>query len=84
MDKNKDYQKKTFLYIISSWKQKAPELNSRQMRISLRDFLFGFQDFLYCEHSKRMCFLVLIGQLLYEHIIGSLGKNLSLYLLIGV
>ena len=53
-------KEKTSFYMIPSWKQKAPGLNSRKERISLSNSLFGFQD-LYHEHSKRMCLLISIG-----------------------
>ena len=61
-EKRKDYQKeKTFLYVIPFWKQKTSRLNSRKVRIFLRDFLFGFQDFLYYRYSKKIYFLISIG-----------------------
>jgi len=54
-------RKNISLYVIFSWKQKAPGLNSRKVRMSLNNSLFRFQDFLYCGHSKRICLLVSIG-----------------------
>jgi len=64
---------------LLSWKQNAPGLNSRKVRISLRDLHLGFHDFIYCTHPCRICALVSIGKLPHGHVKGSLGKSLSLY-----
>jgi len=66
------------------WKQKAPGLNLRNMRTSLRDFLFRFYDFMYCIYSCKMYVLVLKRELLHGHVISILAKNLDLYSLMGV
>ena len=41
-----------------SWKQNTLELNSKKVRISFRDFLFRFQDFLYCRYSNKIYLLI--------------------------
>ena len=54
-------RKDLFFYIMLSWKQNTLGLNSRKVRISFRDTLFRFQDFLYYRHLNRICFLISIG-----------------------
>jgi len=65
------------------WKQNAPGLNSKNVRIFLRDSLFGFQDFLYCAQSNKICLFILIEYSLHIYAKDSLKKNLSLYSPIG-
>ena len=48
---NTNLQEEAPPHIIPSWKQKALGLNSRKVRTSFRDSLFGFQDLLYHKHS---------------------------------
>ena len=59
-------------------------MNLRNMRISLRDSCFEFQDFIYWTYLYRMCDLILIEKLPYRHVYNLLEKNFSLYLLIEV
>jgi len=58
-------------------------LNSKNISIFIRDFLFGFQYLLNLRHSNRIYLLVSIESLLYEQAIDSFGKNViykSIYL----
>ena len=65
------------------WKQNTPGLNSKNVRILLRDSLFRFQDFLYCAQSNKICLLISIEYSPHLHAKDSLEKNLSLYSPIG-
>ena len=65
---------------MSFWEQNTPGLNSRNIRISLRDSYLGFHDFIYYIHSYKMCILILIGKLPYKYANELLGKNFSLYM----
>ena len=69
--------------MILSWKQNTSGLNSKNIRILLRDSFFRFQDFLFYIQSNKMILSVSIEYSLHIYVKESLGKNLSLYLLIG-
>jgi len=70
-------------YMMPSWKQKAPGLNSRNVRMSLKNSHLGFHDFLYWTYLCRICTLVSIRELLQRFASDLLGKNCNLYSPIG-
>ena len=57
-------------------------MDSRNVSMSLSDFLLEFHDFIYCTHLFRICVLVLMRKSSYRHTNNLLEKNLSQYLLI--